>query len=42
MGLEIIRLGSGRQTEIKIMEKYFIYGYYHIYGVRPPGNPIFR
>jgi RHS repeat-associated protein len=32
----------GNQTQIKVMEKIKIYGYYNIHGSLPPGNKIFR
>ena len=32
----------GNQVEIKVMEKYSIYGYYFNKGTLPPGNKIFR
>jgi hypothetical protein len=32
----------GNQVQIKIMEKYMIYGYFFNHGSLPPGNKIFR
>lgn len=32
----------GNQVQIKIMEKYLIYGYYFNKGTLPPGNRYFR
>jgi hypothetical protein len=33
---------GGNQLQIKIQEKYLIYGYFILHGHRPAGNPIFR
>jgi len=42
MGLKYQPEYSGSQTEIKIMEKIKIYGYFFSHGELPPGNKIFR
>lgn len=41
-GLFEVQEYFGNQTQIKIAEKYKIYGHYFIYGQLPPGNKIFR
>lgn len=41
-GVQQIPIIYGNQREIKIYEKYMIYGYYYKYGHLPPGNKIFR
>jgi len=41
-GVTMSPLHSGSQAEIKIAEKYFIYGHAIMHGSFPPGNRIFR
>jgi hypothetical protein len=33
---------NGNQMQIKIQEKFMIYGYFFMTGTLPPGNSIFR
>ena len=41
-GLTMQRQFFGNQMQIKIQEKFMIYGYFFINGTLPPGNSIFR
>lgn len=41
-GVSIKPIYSGSQVEIKVFEKYMIYGHFFNHGSLPPGNKIFR
>ncbi|WP_044171299.1 hypothetical protein [Flectobacillus major] len=41
-GVRLNPIFFGNQVEIKVMEKYLIYGYFFNHGILPPGNKIFR
>ncbi len=41
-GVYLKPIYSGNQVEIKVFEKYLIYGHYFNHGNLPPGNKIFR
>jgi RHS repeat-associated protein len=41
-GVKLIPVFFGNQVQIRVMEKYLIYGYFFNHGSLPPGNKIFR